>query len=104
LLSETMIVARLAEATLGKREGLDFVRVAGDNDRIRDLIERTLPDFENFNERVRHPGGFYLLNHARERRFHTDTGKANFSDAPLTGVDLAEGELMLMTIRSHDQF
>lgn len=104
LLSETTIIARLAEATLGKREGLDFVHVAGDNDRIRDLIERTLPDFENFNERVRRPGGFYLRNLARERVFQTDTGKANFSDAPLTGADLADGELMLMTIRSHDQF
>ncbi|NLT70942.1 MAG: FdhF/YdeP family oxidoreductase [Verrucomicrobiaceae bacterium] len=104
LLSETTIIARLAEATLGKREGLDFVHVAGDNDRIRDLIERTLPDFENFNERVRRPGWFYLRNLARERVFQTDTGKANFSDAPLTGADLADGELMLMTIRSHDQF
>lgn len=104
LLSETMIVARLAEATLGKRESLDFVHVAGDNDRIRDLIARTLPGFENFNERVRHPGGFYLTNDARERVFKTDTGKANFSDAPLTGVDLVAGELLLMTIRSHDQF
>jgi len=104
LLSETMIVARLAEATLGTRESLDFVHVAGDNDRIRDLIARTLLNFENFNERVRQPGGFYLPNNARNRVFKTSTGKANFSDAPLTSADLAEGELMLMTIRSHDQF
>lgn len=104
LLSETVIIARLAEATLGKRAGLDFVHVAEDHDRVRDLIARTLPNFENFNERVRHPGGFYLPNNAGKRVFRTTTGKANFSDETLSGVDLADGELMLMTIRSHDQF
>ena len=102
VLSESMIVARLAEATLGKRTSFPFVRTAASNDRIRDLIERTLPGFERFNERVREPGGFYLPNSARERRF--DTAKANFSNAALSGVKPGEGELMLMTIRSHDQF
>ncbi|MCB1204234.1 MAG: FdhF/YdeP family oxidoreductase [Verrucomicrobiae bacterium] len=104
VLSESMIVARLAEATLGKRTSFPFVRTAASNDRIRDLIERTLPGFERFNERVREPGGFYLPNSARERRFDTATGKANFSNAALSGVKPGEGELMLMTIRSHDQF
>ena len=78
LLSEAMIVARLAEATLGKREELDFVHAASDNDRIRDLIERTLPNFENFNERVREPGGFYLPNNAKNRVFKTTTAKRTF--------------------------
>jgi molybdopterin-dependent oxidoreductase alpha subunit len=104
LLSESMIVARLAEATLGSRTSFRFVETAKNYDRIRDLIERTLPGFERFNERVRHPGGFYLPNAAREREFHTASGKANFSDAVLSGVKPREGELMLMTIRSHDQF
>lgn len=104
LLSETMIVARLAEATLGNRTNFSFVETARSHDRVRDLIERTLPGFENFNERVRHPGGFYLSNPARERHFQTATGKANFSDAVLSGTKPGEGELMLMTIRSHDQF
>ena len=104
LLSEVMIVARLAEATLGRQSPLDFVEVAGNYDRIRDLIERVLPGFENFTERVRKPGGFYLPNRVRERIFVTPTGKANFSDAPLETAEPGEGELMLMTIRSHDQF
>jgi anaerobic selenocysteine-containing dehydrogenase len=99
-----MIVARLAEATLGSRTSFRFVETAKNYDRIRDLIERTLPGFERFNERVRHPGGFYLPNAARDREFLTASGKANFSDAVLSGVKPREGELMLMTIRSHDQF
>ncbi len=104
LLSETMIVARLAEATLGGRTKFPFVETAKDNDRVREIIARTLPGFENFNERVRHPGGFYLPNAARERDFRTVTGKANFSHATLSSALPGEGELMLMTIRSHDQF
>jgi molybdopterin-dependent oxidoreductase alpha subunit len=104
LLGESMIVARLAEATLGARTKFAFVETAKNYDRIREIIARTLPGFENFNERVRHPGGFYLPNAARERDFQTATGKANFSDAVLSGEKPREGELMLMTIRSHDQF
>ncbi len=104
LISEAEIVARLADATLGDRATFSFVETVKDYDRIRDRIERTLPGFENFNERVRQPGGFYLPNGARERIFRTATGKANFSDAALSVSKAGEGELMLMTIRSHDQF
>ncbi|HRQ90301.1 MAG TPA: molybdopterin-dependent oxidoreductase, partial [Bacteroidia bacterium] len=104
LLSETMIVARLADATLGGRTAFSYVEAARDHDRVRDLIESTLPGFEDFNVRVRHPGGFYLPNGAKERVFHTSTGKANFSAEPVSGARAGEGELMLMTIRSHDQF
>jgi molybdopterin-dependent oxidoreductase alpha subunit len=104
LLSEAMIVARLAEATFGGERGRRFVELARDYDRIREAIERTLPGFERFNERVRQPGGFYLPNAARERDFQTDSGKANFSAAAVSGVKPGEGELMLMTVRSHDQF
>ncbi len=92
LLSESMIVARLAEATLGARTTFPFVETSRNYDRIREVIARTLPGFENFNERVRHPGGFYLPNAARERDFQTATGKANFSDAVLSGEKPREGE------------
>ena len=104
LLSEIEIVARLAEATLGEKATLDFRSVARNYDRVRDLIEKTIPDFENFNERARIPGGFYLRNGATNREFETKSGKAEFSTAQMSSVDLAEGELALMTIRSHDQF
>ena len=40
--------------------------LAGDYDRIRDLIARVVPGFEDFNQRVRAPDGFQLPNPARE--------------------------------------
>ncbi|MEM9015730.1 MAG: FdhF/YdeP family oxidoreductase [Verrucomicrobiota bacterium] len=104
LLSEIQIAARLAQATLGDRATFDFVEAAKSYDRVRDLIEETIPGFENFNERVRSPGGFYLHNPAKVREFRTTNGKAKFSAESLTAAELREGQLMLMTIRSHDQF
>jgi molybdopterin-dependent oxidoreductase alpha subunit len=104
LLSETVIAGRLATAVLGFKSVLDFAEVSRDNDKVRALIERAIPGFENFNARVRHPGGFYLPNAAKERVFLTESGLAEFSDAPISCADLREGELMLMTVRSHDQF
>ena len=104
LLSEIEIAARLATATLGEEATVDFRSLAKNYDRVRDLIEETIPGFENFNERVREPGGFYLENPVKRRIFPTASGKAAFSAERLTSADLAEGELMLMTIRSHDQF
>ncbi|MEM6278068.1 MAG: FdhF/YdeP family oxidoreductase [Verrucomicrobiota bacterium] len=104
LLSEIEIVARLAAATLGQRSKIDFRSLASNYDTVREWIEKTIPGFANFNERVREPGGFYLENAAKERRFRTKSGKAEFSSETLSSADLGEGELMLMTVRSHDQF
>ncbi|MDQ3949426.1 MAG: hypothetical protein M3282_03685, partial [Gemmatimonadota bacterium] len=104
LLSEPVIVARLARATLGARGTADWEWLVADYDRIRDAIERVIPGFERYNERVREPGGFYLPNRARLREFATATGKANFTVHPLPKVDLGPGQLMLTTVRSHDQF
>src|SRR5205814_9936163 len=73
-------------------------------DRIPALIERVIPGFDDYNRRVRAPGGFYLPNLAREGTFKTSTGKANFTVHPLPGHELAPGQLMMMTMRSHDQF
>src|SRR5947209_7915351 len=104
LLSEPMIVARLAAATLGKRSSVDWLKLAGDYDLIRSSIERTIPGFEDYNRRVREPCGFYLPNGARERRFKTSTGKAHFTVHPLPRHELESGQFLMMTMRSHDQF
>ncbi len=104
LLSETMIVARLAEAVLGERSSFPFVETARDYDRVRDLIERVIPGFDDYNQRVRHPGGFYLPNAAKQRVFDTHNGKANFSADAISCAQPQGDELMLMTVRSHDQF
>lgn len=104
LLSEPAIVAGLAAATLGDRSSVDWMGLASNYDRIRDDIEAVVPGFDGYNERVREPGGFYLPNGARERRFNTDGGKAKFSVTAVPHVEVLEGELRLMTIRTHDQF
>jgi molybdopterin-dependent oxidoreductase alpha subunit len=105
LLSEPMIVARLAEATLGARsKGVNWMELASDYDLIRERIARVVVGFERYNERVRRPGGFYLPNLAREREWKTASGKAGFTVHPLPRHELAPGQFLMMTIRSHDQF
>ena len=104
LLSEPEIVCRLAKATLGDRIGINWDQYMTHYDKIRNDIERVIPGFENYNENVRKPGGFYLPNSNREQKFTTLSGKAHFNIANYTPVRLREGELMMTTIRSHDQF
>jgi molybdopterin-dependent oxidoreductase alpha subunit len=103
LLSEPVIVCRLAKATLGARAKINWDRYEH-YDAIREDIERTIPGFENYNERVRMPGGFYLPNCNREGAFQTPSAKAHFNVAPLPAIAMEEDDLMMMTIRSHDQF
>ena len=104
LLSEPAIVCRLAIATLGSRSKINWAAYEHNYDLIRDDIERTIPGFDNYNERIRIGGGFYLPNCNREQRFDTASGKAQFNIATFKPTQLAPGELLMMTIRSHDQF
>ncbi|MBL8207956.1 MAG: FdhF/YdeP family oxidoreductase [Blastocatellia bacterium] len=104
LLSEPMIVAKLAQAVLGNRSSMNWDEFVADYDHIRAAIERTIPGFENYNARVRQPGGFYLPNGPREGHFPTPSGKAHFTVHPIPSHELQNGELVMMTIRSHDQF
>jgi molybdopterin-dependent oxidoreductase alpha subunit len=104
LLSEPAIVAGLAKAVLGPAAPADWDAMAGDYDRIRDRIERVVPGFEDFNRRIRR-GPFYLPNAPRDGRvFHTPTKKATFTVHALPREKLGPGQLVMMTIRSHDQF
>ena len=104
LLSEPAIVARLARATLGARSAVRWEWLVEDYDRVRELIERVIPGFEDYNRRVREPGGFYLPNLAREGVFKTSTDRANFTVHPLPRHELAPNQFLMMTMRSHDQF
>jgi molybdopterin-dependent oxidoreductase alpha subunit len=104
LLSEPVIVCRLAKATLGEKSKVNWALYEKHYDYIRNDIELTIPGFEAYNKRVRIPGGFYLPNCNREGSFNTLTGKAAFNIAPVTNTRLADDEYMMMTIRSHDQF
>ena len=104
LLSEPVIVCRLAKAVLGEKTRIDWDKYLRHYDAIREDIERTIPGFDKYNLRVREPGGFYLPNANREGRFSTPTGKAHFNIANPEPVKLAPDEFLMMTIRSHDQF
>ncbi len=104
LRSEPWIVAQMAKAVLGAKSTVDWDAMTADYDNIRDKIERTIPGFDNYNERVRHGGGFYLPNKPREGVFPTATNKANFTVHELPIHKFASGELIMMTIRTHDQF
>jgi anaerobic selenocysteine-containing dehydrogenase len=104
LLSEPAIVSRLATATLGDRSGVNWQQLADDYDRIRDHIARVVPGFEDYNTRVRQPGGFYLPNDAREGIFNTSSGRALFTVHGLPEHNLEPDQFLMMTIRSHDQF
>jgi len=104
LLSEPAIVARLAIATLGQRSSVDWASLTDDYDRIRDLIARVVPGFEDYNTRVRQPDGFVVPNGARERRFDTEVGKARFTIHPLPHIPLAADQYLMMTVRTHDQY
>lgn len=104
LLSEPVIVCRMAMATLGQRSKAPWQLYASHYDHIRNDIAKVIPGFERYNERVRHPGGFYLPNCTREGRFDTHSQKAHFNIAQVVTTPLAADEYMMMTIRSHDQF
>jgi molybdopterin-dependent oxidoreductase alpha subunit len=104
LLSEPQIVARLAKATFEHRTTVDWDELTSNYDLIREAIERVVPGFENYNARVREPGGFHLPNAPRERVFKTPSGKAMFTVHPLPEHKLEPGQFLMMTIRSHDQF
>ncbi|MGQ9805457.1 MAG: FdhF/YdeP family oxidoreductase [Chlorobiales bacterium] len=104
LLSEPAIVAGMAKATLGARSTVDWDWLVEDYDRIRNLIEKTIPGFERYNERVREKAGFYLPNGAREGVFHTSDKKAHFTVHPIPIHHLEDGQYIMMTIRSHDQY
>lgn len=104
LLSEPAIVGRLATATLGSRTTIDWLALVNDYDRIRDHIERVVPGFDDYNARVRQPGGFHLPNAVRERVFNTESGRAVFTVHGLPQIKLEPNQFLMMTIRSHDQF
>ncbi|WP_116424498.1 FdhF/YdeP family oxidoreductase [Pseudomonas citronellolis] len=106
LLSEPAIVAGMANATLPDSK-VPWLELVADYDRIRDLIEKTVPGFDEFNARIRVPGGFRMPLPPTERKWDTPSGKAEFFVFPGLHEDkVVEGEdvLRLVTIRSHDQY
>jgi len=109
LRSEVAILAGIAEATLGS-DRVNWNALADDYDLIRDMIERVIPGFHEFNKRVRVPRGFHLRNAAAEREWHTPENKAVFFTGPLPEMTehqaalSKDGLFVLQTFRSHDQY
>lgn len=110
LLSAPRIVAEIAKATLPVNAKVRWDQWVADYARIRHAIEVTYPDdLRSFNERMWQPGGFHRPVAARERRWKTKTGKANFTVPQSLEADLGIAAndrdiLTLMTVRSNDQF
>jgi molybdopterin-dependent oxidoreductase alpha subunit len=107
LMSEPSIVAHLADAYFrqsGKTSHVKWLDLIEDYDRIRDEIQAVIPGFDRYNERVRDPNGFALPNGAREGVFKTNDQKAKFTVVSLPSLQLNADELLMMTIRSHDQY
>ena len=106
LMNENQIICNLAKATLGNRAVVDWDKYAQSYDAVRDVIAKVIPGCEDYNQKVRLPGGFYLPNAAREGKFITEKNGAvvPFNIAPLPKHELDADEYHMATIRSHDQF
>jgi molybdopterin-dependent oxidoreductase alpha subunit len=106
-LSEPAIIAGLAKATLKPNPKVDWDGWVADYSQVRDAIERTYPDqFKDFNRRMFEPGGFPRPLAARERKWKTPNGKANFTvpKSALVVPEEGEGLYELMTMRADGQF
>lgn len=110
LKSEPAIVAGIAQVALPANPRVPWDGWVGDYARVREAIERTWPaTFKGLNQKMFEPGGIPRPIAARERKWNTRTGKANFivpermfaGDAASFG---REGVLQLITLRSNGQF
>ena len=106
LISEPAIVSGIAGALESRleRSGLPWENLSQNYNLIRDLIEKTIPGFEDYNIRIQSKSGFYLPNPPRDSRtFKTKNGLANFISSDISCAKSSD-KFMMMTIRSHDQY
>ena len=104
IISEPELVCRLS-AKLFPMDTINWLDFKDDYSLIRDKIQDVIPGFESYNEKVKDPAGFYLPNNARAGDFSvTSTGKANFTIHHVNPLELNPSELLMMTIRTHDQY
>jgi molybdopterin-dependent oxidoreductase alpha subunit len=111
LRSETAIVASMAMAAVGDSV-VDWTSLMNDYSLIREDISKVLPEFHDYNQRIKVGRGFHLDNKAAQRQWKTKAEKATFSDTQLPeqlAHEVAEAFtdkpiLTLQTLRSHDQY
>jgi len=105
LISEPSIVSGIGGAleTRLERSGIAWGNLSDNYDLVRDLIEKTIPGFDNYNQRITNKSGFYLPNPPKDSRtFKTKNSLANFFCHDISCV--SSDQFMMMTIRSHDQY
>ena len=103
LKSEVAITCSIGNTLFGSNP-IDWLSMMENYDSIRECIARVIPGFDNYNERVRIKGGFYLPNGPRDGpKWNTASGSAEFISSDLTSIQEKDGYVM-MTIRSHDQY
>ncbi len=104
LRSEVEIVCGIAGALFGWGD-VAWDRFQRDHAAIRNSISRVVPGFDDFNTKIREPGGFTLPHGPRDdRTFATADGRAQFTVNELTFAEAPPGTLLLQTMRSHDQY
>ncbi|MBT8143557.1 MAG: FdhF/YdeP family oxidoreductase, partial [Gammaproteobacteria bacterium] len=104
LRSEVDIVANIGRR-LWPDDTIAWHEFPADYDRIRENIGSVIPGFSGFARRMAKDGEIVLPNPVRDRRrFPTVDGKARFTVHPVDELPVAEDQLLLTSIRSHDQF
>jgi molybdopterin-dependent oxidoreductase alpha subunit len=104
LKSEPEIIGGMADAFFKGDHSVDWKNLGSDYNAIREKIAATITGFEAVTEKSKGTG-FYLPNNVRELDFSKlPNGKAQFSTCAVADHKMKPNELLLMTIRSHDQF
>ena len=104
LKSEVSIVAEMAAAILPGQQRIPWPRLGQDRQYLRQTMSQVIPAFQGLGQLGPQAAELTLDNPLRQRVFRTSDGKAQFSQEALTRVVAGPEELLLMTIRSHDQF
>lgn len=104
LKSEPELIAQMAHTYFKGDHAMDWQALGEDYELIREYIDKVAKGFEKTGQRSE-GAGYYLPNNVRERDFSSlPNGKARLTINNLPDHNVKEGEFMLMTIRSHDQF
>ena len=102
--SEPDIIAGMADFHFKGNHVMDWKAMGEDYNLIRTYIDKVVKGFDKTTERSKGPG-YYLPNNVRDLDFSMlPKGRAQFTLNKLPEHKLEQGEFILMTIRSHDQF
>lgn len=102
--SEVTIIAQIAQRCFEHESSINWQQLNRNYGAIRDAIAECLDDFADYNERLKGKNGFLLKNPASHCQFVTSSGKAQFSRALKTEKPNKDFDVLLTSIRSHDQF